>query len=133
MRPIFGQGLRCASCHAGHQRSCPVPSPLKATAPCWTFERAVADTLDADPARVRLREAIYVRDPVLEGVVRRALLPLRWDKPAERVALGHPGTRFRKETGLNRRPLYACVRPLTAPVRPYVAAATDAIALVPGG
>ena len=55
------------------------------------FERAVAETLDADPARVRLREATYVRDPVLESVVRGALLPLRWDEPAERVALGHAG------------------------------------------
>jgi len=30
------------------------------------FEHAVAEALDADPARVRLREATYVRDPVLE-------------------------------------------------------------------
>ncbi len=55
------------------------------------FERAVAETLDTDPARVRLCEATYVRDPVLEGVVRGALLPLRWDEPAERVALCHAG------------------------------------------
>lgn len=55
------------------------------------FERAVAETLGADPARVCLREATYFRDPVLEGVVRGALLPLRWDEPAERVALSHAG------------------------------------------
>ena len=55
------------------------------------FERAVAETLDADPARVRLREATYIRDPVLESVVRGALLPLNWDEPAERVALSHVG------------------------------------------
>ena len=55
------------------------------------FERAVAEALDADPARVRLREATYFRDPVLEGVVRGALLPLSWDEPAERVALSHAG------------------------------------------
>lgn len=53
------------------------------------FERAVVEALHADPASVELREETYFRDAQVEALIREAMLPLAWDEPAERVALGH--------------------------------------------
>jgi AraC family transcriptional regulator len=53
------------------------------------FERAVVEALDADPAAVELRDETYFRDARIEALIREAMLPLTWDEPAERVALGH--------------------------------------------
>ncbi|HLI12867.1 MAG TPA: AraC family transcriptional regulator [Alphaproteobacteria bacterium] len=54
------------------------------------FDRAVAETLGADPAGVALRDETYFRDPTLEAAI-RAVLPLDWSEPAERIALSHAG------------------------------------------
>lgn len=53
------------------------------------FQRAVVETIGADPAHVSLRETPYFRDPALEAVMRQVVLPLNWDEPAERVAVSH--------------------------------------------
>lgn len=55
------------------------------------FDRVVVETLDADPAGVNLRDDTYVRDQTIEAVIRSAMLPLRWNEPAERVATSHAG------------------------------------------
>ena len=55
------------------------------------FDRAVAETLGGDPAQINLRDETYFRDPVLEGMIRAAILPLNWDEPAERIAISHAG------------------------------------------
>ncbi|WP_207459676.1 AraC family transcriptional regulator [Azospirillum sp. SYSU D00513] len=55
------------------------------------FDRAVVEALDADPAAVRLRDETYVQDTAIETVIRSAILPLRWDEPADRVATSHAG------------------------------------------
>ncbi|RFB78756.1 AraC family transcriptional regulator [Methylovirgula sp. 4M-Z18] len=55
------------------------------------FDHAVAETLGGDPARISLRDETYFRDPVLEGMIRAAILPLNWDEPAERIAVSHAG------------------------------------------
>lgn len=53
------------------------------------FQRAVVETIGADPAHVTLRETPYFRDPALEAVMRQIMLPLDWTEPAERVAVSH--------------------------------------------
>lgn len=53
------------------------------------FQRAVVETIGADPTHVTLRETPYFRDPTLEAVMRQVMLPLNWDEPAERVAVSH--------------------------------------------
>lgn len=53
------------------------------------FQRAVVETIGADPAHVTLQEIPYFRDPVLETVMRQVMLPLKWDEPAERVAVSY--------------------------------------------
>jgi AraC family transcriptional regulator len=55
------------------------------------FERAVVETLDRDPARVTPRDQSFLRDPVLEGMIRSSILPLAWDEPADRLAVTHAG------------------------------------------
>lgn len=55
------------------------------------FDRAVVETLDADPAGVSLRDDTYVRDQTIEAVIRAAMLPLDWNEPAERVTTSHAG------------------------------------------
>ncbi|AWK86523.1 helix-turn-helix domain-containing protein [Azospirillum thermophilum] len=57
--------------------------------PRKAFERAVVEGLDADPAAVTLRDDTYVQDALVEGMIRGALLPLRWEEPADRVAASH--------------------------------------------
>lgn len=57
--------------------------------PRRALDRAVVEALDADPASISLRDDTYIRDPVLEGLIRSAVLPLSWDEPADRVAVGH--------------------------------------------
>ncbi|WP_431857144.1 helix-turn-helix domain-containing protein [Azospirillum sp.] len=59
--------------------------------PRAAFDRAVIEALDVDPAAVRLRDETFVRDPSIETVIRSVMLPLRWDDPADRVAVGHAG------------------------------------------
>ncbi|HYH37679.1 MAG TPA: AraC family transcriptional regulator [Azospirillum sp.] len=59
--------------------------------PRAAFDRAVVEALDADPASVRLRDETFVRDPAIESVIRSVMLPLRWDDPADRVAVTHAG------------------------------------------
>lgn len=49
------------------------------------FDRAVIETLDRDPARLELRPLVYVREPLLEGMIRASVLGLEWNEPAERV------------------------------------------------
>lgn len=53
------------------------------------FQRAVVETIGADPAHVSLQEIPYFRDPALEAVMRQMMLPLNWDEPAERVAVSY--------------------------------------------
>jgi AraC family transcriptional regulator len=53
------------------------------------FQRAVVETVGADPDRVTLREISYFRDPLVEAIMRQAILPLNWNEPAERVAVSH--------------------------------------------
>lgn len=53
------------------------------------FDRAVAEALEADPAAVALRDETYVRDPVIETLIRNAILPLDWCEPADRLAVSH--------------------------------------------
>lgn len=53
------------------------------------LDRFVAETLDADPAALALQERFYFNDPVIEGMIRAAILPLNWDEPAERIAVSH--------------------------------------------
>lgn len=53
------------------------------------FDRAVIETLDRDPARLEPRPLVYVREPLLEGMIRAGVLGLSWDEPAERVALSY--------------------------------------------
>lgn len=55
------------------------------------FEQRVVETLDADPKAVALRDESFLRDPVLEGIIRSAVLPLSWDDPADRIAVTHAG------------------------------------------
>ncbi len=59
--------------------------------PRASFDRVVAETLDTDPAQVNLRDLPFFRDPTIEAVIRNAVLPLRWDEPAERLAVSHAG------------------------------------------
>lgn len=59
--------------------------------PHAAFDRAVVESLDADPARVELTERVYFRDPVIAGLVGTCMLGLDWDETADRVALGHAG------------------------------------------
>src|SRR5262249_51642421 len=49
--------------------------------PTRVFERRVVETLDADPSFVRLRERGFQRDPMLETIIRSAVLPLSWEEP----------------------------------------------------
>ncbi|MBR0831182.1 helix-turn-helix transcriptional regulator [Bradyrhizobium manausense] len=53
------------------------------------FERAAVEALHVDPAAIDLRDETYFRDAHIETLIREAMLPLVWDEPAERVALGH--------------------------------------------
>lgn len=59
--------------------------------PPAAFDRAVVEGLDADPARVELIDRTYIRDPLIEGMIRSVVLPLRWEEPADRVALSYAG------------------------------------------
>jgi AraC family transcriptional regulator len=59
--------------------------------PTQVFERRVVETLDADPNFVRLRERGFQRDPMLETIIRSAVLPLSWEEPADRIAMTHAG------------------------------------------
>ncbi|MCF8481642.1 MAG: helix-turn-helix domain-containing protein [Rhodospirillum sp.] len=59
--------------------------------PKTVFDRAVVETLDRDPARFALRDQSFLRDPVLEGMIRSAILPLAWNEPADRLAVTHAG------------------------------------------
>ncbi|MBM9401203.1 helix-turn-helix transcriptional regulator [Gluconacetobacter azotocaptans] len=56
------------------------------------FDRATCEMFDMDPARVSLREDAYFRHGPLEDVVRSAILPLQWSRPADRVAVGQAAT-----------------------------------------
>ena len=53
------------------------------------FDRAVIETLDRDPARLELRPLVYLREPLIEGMIRAGVLGLGWDEPGERVALSY--------------------------------------------
>jgi AraC family transcriptional regulator len=53
------------------------------------LDRSVAETIGADPAALGLQERLYFNDPVIEGMIRAAILPLKWDEPAERIAVSH--------------------------------------------
>ncbi|HEX7390274.1 MAG TPA: AraC family transcriptional regulator [Acidiphilium sp.] len=55
------------------------------------FDRLAVETLDADPAGITLPDIPYFRDPLIEGMIRSAILPLNWDEPAERIATSHAG------------------------------------------
>lgn len=55
------------------------------------FERMVATVDGGDPARVELLDRSYFRDPVLEGMIRSAILSLDWNAPADRLAVSHVG------------------------------------------
>jgi AraC family transcriptional regulator len=59
--------------------------------PTRVFERRVVETLDADPSFVNLRERGFQRDPMLERIIRSAMLPLSWDEPADRIAMTQAG------------------------------------------
>ncbi len=59
--------------------------------PRTAFDRAVVEGLDADPAAVSLRDETFVRDQTIETVIRSAILPLRWEEPADRIAASHAG------------------------------------------
>ena len=59
--------------------------------PTQMFERRVVETFDADPNFVRLRERGFQRDPMLETIIRSAVLPFSWEEPADRIAMTHAG------------------------------------------
>jgi AraC family transcriptional regulator len=59
--------------------------------PRAAFDRVVVETLDMDPGRVSLRDESFFRDSTIEAVIRNAVLPLQWDEPAEKLAVGHAG------------------------------------------
>jgi AraC family transcriptional regulator len=43
--------------------------------------------LDIDPARVRLKDQTYVRDPLLESLLQEVVIPVDWQTPAEQLGL----------------------------------------------
>lgn len=55
------------------------------------FDRMAATVAGGDPARIDLIDRSYFRDPVVEGMIRSAMLTLDWDAPADRLAVGHVG------------------------------------------
>lgn len=57
--------------------------------PRAAFNRVVVEALDADPATVALRDATYFHDSYMETAIRRTVLPLSWDEPADRLAVSH--------------------------------------------
>ncbi|MBK1665451.1 AraC family transcriptional regulator [Rhodospirillum rubrum] len=103
IRRLAGERLRIGD-HAGPGSLCVMPAEVTSDwsvdgpvrlfhfyIPRVVFNRAVLETLDLDPARVSLRDESFLRDPVLEGMIRSAMLALSWNDPAERVALTHAG------------------------------------------
>ncbi len=57
--------------------------------PTPTLDRRVVETLDADPKAVSLRDEGFQSDAILEGIIRRMLLPLSWDEPSDRIAASY--------------------------------------------
>lgn len=55
------------------------------------FDRMAATVAGGDPARIDLIDRSYFRDPVMEGMIRSAMLTLDWDAPADRLAVSHVG------------------------------------------
>jgi AraC family transcriptional regulator len=54
--------------------------------PTPTLDRRVVETLDVDPKAVSLRDEGFQSDAILEGIIRRMLLPLSWYEPSDRIA-----------------------------------------------
>ncbi|MEO3434509.1 AraC family transcriptional regulator [Inquilinus sp. CAU 1745] len=99
---ISRRGGRAALESAGAGSLCLMPSDLTTDwdvsgevrlfhlyIPRAAFDRVVVEALDADPARVSLRDATYFHDAYLEAAIRGAVLPLSWDEPADRLAVSH--------------------------------------------
>jgi AraC family transcriptional regulator len=55
--------------------------------PRRALDRIVVEALGADPALVSLRDESYFRDPQIEALIRRAILPRDWHAPADRLAI----------------------------------------------
>jgi AraC family transcriptional regulator len=92
-RPGFGRGSLCVM-PAGKTSEWAVSGPVTLFhlyIPPAVFDRAVVETLGRDPALVRPREESFLKDPVLEGMIRAAILPLSWDDPGDRLAVTHAG------------------------------------------
>src|SRR5690606_18331843 len=82
--PSLGPGSLCVM-PAGLTTDWSVVGPVRlfrCYLPTSVCGRRVVEILDADPRTVSLRVECFLRDPLLEGIIRSAVLPRAWEEPA---------------------------------------------------